>query len=486
MGARDVPQLNADAIVIGGGFAGLSAATALAEHGRRVLVLEARPALGGRATAFTDPATGERVDNGQHVLLGCYRDTFTFLRRIGAADHVHVQDRLAVDFIDRGGRASRLACPSLPPPLNLLGGLMTWSALGWSDRFAALRMRAAIRESRGPEGSAPHESRGKSLSGADPLGPPRESSETVRQWLTRHRQTPRLIEMLWEPLAVASLNQPIDVAAAAPFVRVLAEMLGGDSRDASLALPSKPLDEMYAIPARTFIERHGGEVRTNSPARILVTDMSGASLSRSPGRPTGSAPRVLVSVRDEEFLATTVICAVPWFALSEVFPGHPSPIGDTLDAADATDASPIVTVNLWFDRIVTEHVVVGLPGRTMQWVFDKRRVFGEQASHLSLVSSGADAVVSRTNDELIALAVSEVNEALPSARSATVKRAVVVREKRATFSVAPGQPRRPVTRTVLPGLLLAGDWIDTGLPATIESAARSGHMAAAAATEMST
>lgn len=480
MGARDVPQLNADAIVIGGGFAGLSAATALAEHGRRVLVLEARPALGGRATAFTDPATGERVDNGQHVLLGCYRDTFAFLRRIGAADHVHLQDRLSVDYIDRGGRASRLACPSLPPPLNLLGGLMMWSALGWGDRFAALRIRGAIRESRGPAGSASHESSvGRGFT-------PRQ--ETVREWLTRHHQTPRLIEMLWEPLAVAALNQSIDIAAAAPFARVLAEMLGGDSRNASLALPIKPLDEAYAIPARTFIEKRGGEVRTNAPARILV------------GGPTGSAPQVSVTdsapsdadpvgprvvVRDEVLQARVVICAVPWFALSEVFPGHPLPIGDTLDAADATDASSIVTVNLWFDRIVTAHAVVGVPGRTMQWVFDKRRVFGEQASHLSLVSSGADAVVSRTNEELIALAVSEVNEAIPSARSATVRRAVVVREKRATFSLAPGQPRRPATRTALPGLLLAGDWIDTGLPATIESAARSGHLAAAAAIEIS-
>jgi uncharacterized protein with NAD-binding domain and iron-sulfur cluster len=186
-------------------------------------------------------------------------------------------------------------------------------------------------------------------------------------------------------------------------------------------------------------------------------------------------------VRDEALQATVVICAVPWFALSEVFAGRPSFIADTLDAADATDASPIVTVNLWFDRIVTDHPVVGLPGRTMQWVFDKRRVFGERASHLSLVSSGAEAVVSLTNEELIALAVSEVNEAIPSARSATVRRAVVVREKRATFSVAPGQPRRPATRTALQGLLLAGDWIDTGLPATIESAVRSGHAAAALA-----
>jgi squalene-associated FAD-dependent desaturase len=478
--ARYVPQVSADAIVIGGGFAGLSAATALAEHGWRVLVLEARPTLGGRATAFTDPATGERVDNGQHVLLGCYRDTFQFLHRIGAADHVQVQERLTVDFIDRSGQPSRLACPSLPPPLHLLAGLMTWSALNWHDRVCALWIHGAIRGYRGPDGPAPQPS--SVVRGFMPR------QETVRQWLTRHHQTPRLIEMLWEPLAVAALNQPIDVAAAAPFVRVLADMLGADPRGASLALPIKPLDEMYAIPARTFIESRGGEVRTNAPARILAGGPT-ASAQQLPA--TGSSdssgadplgPRV--TVREEALLARVVICAVPWFALSEVFPERPSLIGDTLDAADATGDSSIVTVNLWFDRIVIDHVVVGLPGRTMQWVFDKRRVFGEQASHLSLVSSGASAVVSRTNEELIALAVSDVNEAIPSTRSATVRRAVAVREKRATFSVAPGQPRRPATRTELPGLLLAGDWIDTGLPATIESAVRSGHMAAAAAIEL--
>jgi len=138
--ARASEASRADAIVVGGGFAGLAAATRLAEQGRRVLVLEARPTLGGRATAFTDPATGERVDNGQHVLLGCYRDTFRFLDRIGASGHVQVQDRLTVDMIDREGRASRLRCPPLWPPFNLVAGLMTWSALGWHDRLAALRM----------------------------------------------------------------------------------------------------------------------------------------------------------------------------------------------------------------------------------------------------------------------------------------------------------------------------------------------------------
>jgi len=181
------------------------------------------------------------------------------------------------------------------------------------------------------------------------------------------------------------------------------------------------------------------------------------------------------------FTAATVICAAPWFALSDVFVDPPASLRATLDAADRTAASPILTVNLWFDRVVTEHVLVGLTGRTMQWIFDKRRVFGEQTSHLSLVSSGAEKVVSLTNEELIDLAVHEVRAAIPAARQAAVRRAVVVREKRATFSVAPGQPPRPSTRTSIPGLFLAGDWIDTGLPATIEAAVRSGHMAADAA-----
>jgi len=425
--------LTPDAIVIGGGFAGLAAATRLAESGARVLVLESRPTLGGRATAFTDPGTGERVDNGQHVMLGCYHDTFRFLDRIGATDHVHVQDRLTVDMIDRDGRASRLECPSLFPPLNLLAGLMRWDGIGWRDRLSAIRLGRSLEP--GPD-------------------------ETVAAWLRRRHQTPHLVEMLWEPLAVAALNESIDEASAVPFARALGEMLGKDSRDASLALPVKPLDEMYALPARAYVESRGGEVRTSSPARIR----DGAVLAR-----------------EETMAAPIVICSVPWFAVAEVFIDPPVSLCPVIEMAQRMASSPIVTVNLWFDRIVTEHTLLGLPGRTMQWIFDKRRVFGEQASHLSLVSSGAGKVVSLANDELIALATREVREALPVAREATIRRAVVVREKRATFSVAPGQPPRPSVRTALPGLFLAGDWIDTGLPATIEGAVRSGHLAAAAA-----
>jgi len=439
--------------VIGAGFAGLSAATALAEHGARVLVLEARPSLGGRATAFTDPSTGERVDNGQHVLFGCYDETFRFLRRIGAESNVRLQSRLAVDIIDRQGHWSRLACPALPSPFHLLVGVMSWSALGWRDRVAALRMRSAIQ---GP---------GRSPSPGE--------AETVRQWLLRYGQTPPLIELLWEPLAVAALNQSIDSAAAASFISVLERMFSGDPRGAALALPVKPLDEVYAHPARDYIEQRGGSVRTSAAARIECSAEADSSAAAYP------APHVLV--RDEQITARSVICAVPWHALPGVFAQRPTVLQPILDAAANTGASPIVTVNLWFDRVVTEQTLVGLPGRTLQWLFDKRAVFGEQASHLSLVSSGAEDVVSRSNEELIELAASEVRGALPAARSAALVRGVVVREKRASFSVAPGQPPRPSTRTGVSGLFLAGDWIDTGLPATIEGAVVSGHMAAALA-----
>jgi uncharacterized protein with NAD-binding domain and iron-sulfur cluster len=134
-------------------------------------------------------------------------------------------------------------------------------------------------------------------------------------------------------------------------------------------------------------------------------------------------------------------------------------------------AAPIVTVNLWLDRTVIDEPFIGLPGRTMQWVF-------AQPSHLSLVSSGADAVLRHTNAELIAAAHGELLDALPESRAARLTRATVIREPRATFSLAPGQPSRPATETGVRGLVLAGDWIDTGLPATIESAVRSGHWAA--------
>jgi zeta-carotene desaturase len=180
----------------------------------------------------------------------------------------------------------------------------------------------------------------------------------------------------------------------------------------------------------------------------------------------------------ETWTTGRVISSVPWFALPELFDEAPPALHGVIDRARRMASSPIVTVNLWFDRRVLDLPFVGLPGRAMQWVFDKRLVFGSEASHLSLVSSGAAEILAETNESLIRRAHEELLDALPDVRAARLVRATVVREPRATFSLAPGQPARPSTETGLNGFLLAGDWTDTGLPATIEGAVRSGNRAA--------
>jgi hydroxysqualene dehydroxylase len=448
-GDRPPPEV----VIVGGGFAGLSAATMLADHGIRVLVLEARGRLGGRATAFVDRETGEMVDNGQHVLFGCYRETFAFLQRIGADANVRIQSSLELPFIARAGNRSLLKCPSWPPPLHLLGGIMRWTALPLRDRLSALRLAPAILRAR---------SSSATRAAAD---------ETVLSWLRAHGQTDVLITALWEPLAVAALNQPIADAAAAPFVRVLAEMFGRDPSSAALALPTKPLDQMYADPARTFIEARGGSVRTGALARVIVEGGRVSAVEVRQGDVNAATP-------GERITVDRVVAAVPWHATRNLFSPLPPALESLVSSAAAMRGMPIATVNLWYDRIVMDTPFVGLTGRTVQWIFDKRQVFGEVSSHLSLVVSAAEAIATLSRDELIEIATREVRDALPAAAEARLVRATVVREKQATFSLSPGQPSRPANRTALNGLVVAGDWTDTGLPATIESAVVSGHAAA--------
>jgi len=438
-----------DAIVVGGGFAGLSAAVRLASRGARVLVLEAKARLGGRATSFVDRDSGEVVDNGQHVLLGCYVDTFHFLGDIGASGNVRLQPQLAATMIDRRGKRSRLACPALPSPLHLLAGVLDWDGISWRDRLSVLAMAAPLRLAR--RSLAP----GSTLQAASP-------GETVENFLLHHGQSARMCEMLWNPLALAACNQRPELAAAPTFVRVLAEMFGADAKGAAVALPIKPLHEMYAEPACAYLTSRGSEVRTGATARVK----------------TDGERVVGVEAGGETWPTDRVVSAVPWFALPGLFDEVPRPLADVVHRASRMDASPIVTVNLWLDRRVLDEPFVGLPGRVMQWVFDKGAIFGDGASHIATVTSGASSILERTNDDLVALAMDELAAALPAARNARVLRASVIREPHATFSLAPGQPARPQAETALRGFYLAGDWTDTGLPATIESAVRSGHRAA--------
>ncbi len=442
--------MKCDAVVLGAGFAGLSAAVRIAKAGRSVVVCEEGPRLGGRATAFTDRETGERVDNGQHVLFGCYRDTYAFLRELGTDNLAPLERRLDVTMADTSGRASRLECPPWPPPWHLVGGILRWRALSLRDRLSAARLHSFFRDVR--------------RRGAAAVASEVPAAQTVTDWLVAHGQSEPLRTWLWNPLAVAALNQAPDVAAAAPFVRVLGEMFGPRVEDSAIGLPKVPLDELYAEPARTYLEHRRGVVLTKAPARVRIGEAGGP---------------MVVTAGANQIETRAVISSVPWHAFGRIWdPGPPSVLAPVLEAAAATRSSPIVTVNFWFDGPVMTGTFVGLVDGPMHWVFDKSAIFGSAAGHLSIVASGADDLAAMDNAAVTREALAHLTKALPRAASRQLLRSVVVREHRATFSLAPGAPMRPAARTPLPGFFLAGDWTDTGLPGTIEGAVRSGHEAA--------
>ena len=445
--------VQADVVVIGAGCAGLAAAVRLSSAGARVVVIEQAPRLGGRTTSFVDRESGEHVDNGQHVLFGCYRETYELLRQIGTADQAPLQSSLSLTIAGGSqGQAHLLSCPDLPSPWHLLLGLLMWGAVPVRDRLSVRHLAHVLTSAR--------------RDGAAATAAKVDASLTVAQWLGQQQQTLTMRRWLWDPLVFAALNQCPDEAAARPFVRVLAEMFGPRPEDSAVGLPHVPLDELIAAPAVRFIESHGGTVLTKRPAKIV---MSGERIAH-------------VKVGETVVRAASVISAVPWHAFPALWEENlPLPLAEVAANAAAMKSAPIVTVTLWFDRDVMprDTPFVGLSDGTMHWFFGREAIVG-RGTHVSAVASGAVDILRLENDEVIARAAADARRALPGTRGAKMLRALVVREPRATFSLAPDAPPRPSTRTPLAGFFLAGDWTDTGLPATIEGAVRSGHAAAAA------
>ncbi len=439
--------------MIGAGCAGLAAAVRLSSAGAKVVVIEQAPRLGGRTTSFVDRHSGERLDNGQHVLFGCYNETYDLLRQIGSADQAPLQSTLSLTIAGGpDGRGHALHCPDLPSPWHLLLGLLMWDAVGISDRWSVRHLAHVLTSAR--------------RHGAAATAAKVDALLTVSQWLEQQHQTPQMRRWLWDPLVFAALNQRPEEAAARPFVRVLAEMFGPRPEDSAVGLPRVPLDDLVAAPAIRFIESHDGMLLTKRPAKIA---MSGDRIAH-------------VKVGEVLVRAGTVISAVPWHAFHALWEENlPLALTDIAAHASAMKSCPIVTVNLWFDCDVMgrDRPFVGLSDGTMHWFFGRNAIVGE-GTHVSAVASGAVDILRLENDEVIARAEADARRALPGTRGATLTRALVVREPRATFSLAPDAPPRPSTITPLPGFLLAGDWTDTGLPATIEGAVRSGNAAAVA------
>ncbi|MFN8058680.1 MAG: hydroxysqualene dehydroxylase HpnE [Vicinamibacterales bacterium] len=450
----------ADVIVVGGGLAGLSAAAHLTARGARVLVLEARGHLGGRASTLPSKEAMASVDNGQHILLGCYRATLELLSLVGSRELVTLDRSLHVPYYRADGTSTALSCPAWPAPWGLLGGILRWSALPIADRLSSLRMAWPVLQAM---------LRARRLTAAESRASGgAEDDRTVAEWLTAHGQRARVRELLWEPLTLAALNQRASTASVSAFLSVLEGMFGGRADDASIAVPTVPLARLFADPVERYLAARGSSVRRHSVARVVPR--------------AGEVPDV--DVRGVALGARAIVVAVPWFHLERVISSVPG-TSDMCRAASATPWSPIVTLYSWWDRPILEQPFAGLPGASMEWAFEKRGSDGDGSREngrirLAMVASGAGDVLGRSDEAIVSEAVSDLRAAIPRARHARLLASLVVRERRATFSVAPGLPGRPGVRTAARRVYVAGDWVDTGLPSTIESAVVSGRLAAAA------
>jgi len=424
--------------VIGGGLAGLTAALECAEAGAEVSLFEARSRLGG--ATFSVQRNGYWLDNGQHVALRCCTEYLAFLRRLGVEQLVAVQPRLRIPVLAEGGRRATLARSGLPAPFHLAGTLLRYSHLSLAERLGAARATASLRR-------------------LDPDDPALDA-QTFGGWLRSHGQSERAIDALWNLIALPTLNLAADDASLALAVKVFRTGLLDTAAGGDVAVPRVPLQRLHADAARDALERLGARVSVSAAVRSLEPR---------------SAELVL---RGDDLVesADAVIVAVPHDDAPALLPRG---LVDESRLA-GLGASPIVNLHLHFDRRVLEEPFAAAVGSPVQWLFDRTAPAGVDEGQLVGISlSDAGAELGASQAELRERYLAALAALLPKVRSATLLDFTVTRQPQATFRAVPGTQRlRPGPQTALPGLYLAGAWTDTGWPATMEGAVRSGLAAA--------
>ena len=423
--------------IVGGGLAGLAAGCALSSSGFRVTLFEGRPYLGGRASSYEHPATGEIVDNCQHVLFGCCTNLVEFYKTIGIEDRIRWFDRMT--FIEPGGRQSVLQPTYLPAPLHVMPSFLAFKFLNAWDKLMLSRALAALMTRTYTD-----------------------DGSSFQSWLTGHNQTPSAIERFWKPILVSALSEDLDRMAIPYAAQVVRESM--KSRQArTMGIPTVPLSHLYDG-AKDYILRHGGRVRLRSRVQLF-----------GPGETS-----VRIGLQDSEEQFDYAVLATPFDQLSKLLPESATsePLRERIQHFET---SPITGVHFWFDRQITALPHAVLLDRTLQWMFHKSLLLGKNAggSYVELVISSSKSLIEKSRRDIIDLALRELREFFPLAGDAKVLKATVVKEIHATFSPTPGIDRhRPSQETPWPHVFLAGDWTATGWPATMEGAVRSGYLAA--------
>lgn len=433
------------AIIVGGGLAGLAAAVALTEQGVRCTVLESRPRLGGRASSFHDVGSDQWVDNCQHVAMGCCTNFHKFCQSTGIDGRFQRQSEL--HFINPdNGRVDRFAANSWPAPLHLAGSFARLSYLTWKDKLALARGLRALAAQ-----SAIHD--------------PRPFSE----WLRDQRQTPRAIERFWTVVLVSALSESLNRISVAAARKVFVDGFLRHRDGWAVDIPAEPLDELFGRRVPEWLEQRGATVQKLAGVeRIeLVHD-------------------TVVGVRmksGETIKAEHVILAVPWHRLSSLLP-EPWASCDVVTRAMQLEAAPISSVHLWLDRSLTNLPHAVFVSGLVQWVFNRSYGVGaspsqENAHYYQIVISASRHVLEQPSETICDRVIAELATVWPGAKDAVLRHWRLVTEHRAVFSVTPGSDAlRPPQQSPIPHLQFAGDWTQTGWPATMEGAVRSGYLAA--------
>lgn len=436
--------------IAGGGLAGLAAACALSDAGFRVTLFEQRPFLGGRASSWEHPGTGEVVDNCQHVLFRLCTNLMEFYQRIGVVNQIRWYDKMT--FIEPGGRTSEMKSSILPAPFHTAPSFLRFSFLSAADKMAIARALIPLT-----------------------LTTQRDTGISFQEWLDQHGQTRGAVDRFWRPILVSALSEDLDLISVSAAAQVVRESMKSPPAR-QMGVPTVPLTDLYNA-AGNYIRAGGGTLHFRRSLETFSADSSQVRV-RLRGQ---EGSRDGTSEESSDYL----ILALPFEGLDRVLPESPesAPLREKIRHFET---APITGIHLWFDLEISDLDHAVLLDRTIQWMFHKSRLqpirtqgANPGGSYIELVVSSSKTLIDKSRAEIVDLALGEVREFFPAARGAKLLKATVIKELHATYSPRPGiDAHRPSATTVWPRVFLAGDWTATGWPATMEGAVRSGYLAA--------